>query len=143
MEETAREGMHEKEPKNSKKYIACIRDNYVILVSALIFGAFLISSAPFYKIVILLLEFIVIVEVVKMVADFLEKRKLRLRFLIDVFIIFLIRDVIILTTYPQKKYEDILFVLFVIFVFFMFRILAIKFSPFPDKKIKRGKSNEQ
>lgn len=32
-----------------------------------------------------MLEFIVIVEVIKMISDFVEKRKLRLRFAIDIF----------------------------------------------------------
>ncbi len=43
-----------------------------------------------------MLEFIVIMEVVKMVSDFIKKETLRLRYIIDIFIIFLIRDVIIL-----------------------------------------------
>ena len=76
-----------------------------------------------------MLEFIVIMEVVKMVSDFIKKETLRLRYVIDIFIIFLIRDVIILTTNKNRDYFDISFLLFVIFVFFIFRILAIKFSP--------------
>ena len=76
-----------------------------------------------------MLEFIVIMEVVKMISDFIKKETLRLRFVIDIFIIFLIRDVIILTTNKNRDYFDISFLLFVIFVFFIFRILAIKFSP--------------
>ena len=76
-----------------------------------------------------MLEFIVIMEVVKMVSDFIKKETLRLRYVIDIFVIFLIRDVIILTTNKNRDYFDISFLLFVIFVFFIFRILAIKFSP--------------
>ncbi|MBL6969931.1 MAG: phosphate-starvation-inducible PsiE family protein [Campylobacterales bacterium] len=76
-----------------------------------------------------MLEFIVIIEVVKMISDFIEKRKIRLRFAIDIFIIFLIRDVIILTTNPQKDYIDITFLLGIIFAFFIFRIMAVKYSP--------------
>ena len=76
-----------------------------------------------------MLEFIVIMEVVKMISDFIKRETLRLRYVIDIFIIFLIRDVIILTTNKNRDYFDITFLLFVIFVFFIFRILAIKFSP--------------
>ncbi len=83
-----------------------------------------------------MLEFIVIIEVVKMISDFIEKRRLRLRYIIDVFIIFLTRDVIILTTDPNKKHDEILFLLFVIFVFFIFRIFTIQFSPTLSKKPK-------
>jgi uncharacterized membrane protein (DUF373 family) len=76
-----------------------------------------------------MLEFIVIIEVVKMISDFVVKRKLRLRYVIDVFIVFLIRDVVILVTNPKKEFEEILFLLFVILVFFVFRVMAVKFSP--------------
>lgn len=81
-----------------------------------------------------MLEFIVIIEVVKMIAEFIEKKRLRLRYVIDVFIIFLIRDVIILTTDPKKDHKEILFLLLVILVFFLFRILAVLFSPVLLKK---------
>ena len=62
----------------------------------------------FYKAIILMLEFIVIMEVVKMISDFIKKETLRLRYVIDIFIIFLIRDVIILTTNKSRDYFDIL-----------------------------------
>ena len=106
-----------------------LRKNYYLLVAIIIFVGVLSSKIAFYKAVILLLEFIVILEVVKMVADFIESQKVRLRFIIDMFIIFLIRDVVILTSYPEKKYEDILFLLLVIFIFFIFRVLALHYSP--------------
>ena len=83
-----------------------------------------------------MLELVVVMEVVKMIIDFIEKRKLRLRYVIDIFIIFLIRDAVILITQPVKQEREILFLLFVIFVFFIFRILALMYSPslfFPRK----------
>ena len=104
-------------------------NNFEVLAATIIFVAVLISGKEFYKAIILMLEFIVIMEVVKMVSDFIKKETLRLRFIIDIFIIFLIRDVIILTTNKNRDYFDIAFLLAVIFVFFIFRILAIKFSP--------------
>ncbi len=94
--------------------------NYYLIIAIFIFISILTTKIDFYKAVILLLEFIVILEVVKMVADFIEKQKVRLRFVIDMFIVFLIRDVVILTSYPEKKHEDILFLLLVIFIFFVF-----------------------
>ena len=106
-----------------------LKKHYQIIISVVLFGIIFLLGFPFYKSIILLLEFIVILEVVKMVSEFLEKRKLRLRFVLDVFIIFLIRDVIILTTDTCKNYFDILFLLFVIFIFFIFRIMALKYSP--------------
>jgi len=103
--------------------------NFEVLAATIVFIGIFVVGLDFYKAIILMLEFIVVMEVVKMVSDFIKKEKLRLRFVIDIFIIFLIRDVIILTTDVNKDYFDISFLLFVIFVFFIFRILAIKFSP--------------
>jgi len=115
-----------------------IKQNYELLLATVIFISIMLTHYPFYKAVILLLEFIVVIEVIKMLAEFIEKRRLRLRYILDVFIIFLIRDVIILTTLPKKPYEDILFLLFVILCFFLFRIMAVIYSPL---KYKKKKSN--
>ena len=103
--------------------------NFEVLAATLIIIVILAAGIDFYKAIILMLEFIVVMEVVKMVSDFIKKETLRLRYVIDIFVIFLIRDVIILTTNKNRDYFDITFLLFVIFVFFIFRILAIKFSP--------------
>ena len=103
--------------------------NFEVLAATIILILILAAGIEFYKAIILMLEFIVVMEVVKMISDFIKKETLRLRYVIDIFIIFLIRDVIILTTNKNRDYFDISFLLFVIFVFFMFRILAIKFSP--------------
>ena len=111
-----------------------IKQNYELLLAIVIFVFILTTHYAFYKAIILLLEFIVIIEVVKMLAEFIEKKRLRLRYILDVFIIFLIRDVIILTAFPKKPYEDILFLLFVILCFFLFRILAVIYSPLKYKK---------
>jgi len=106
-----------------------ILKNYYLIVAIILFIGTLLTKIEFYKVVILLLEFIVILEVVKMVSDFIENQKVRLRFIIDMFIIFLIRDVVILSSYPEKKHEDILFLLLVIFIFFIFRVFALYYSP--------------
>jgi len=108
--------------------------NFEVLAATAIFIAIFAVGLEFYKAIILMLEFIVVMEVVKMISDFIKKQKLRLRFVIDIFIIFLIRDVIILSTDVNKDYFDISFLLAVIFVFFIFRILAIKFSPGTSKE---------
>ncbi|KAB7886538.1 phosphate-starvation-inducible PsiE family protein [Poseidonibacter ostreae] len=103
--------------------------NFEVLIATIIFILIFAVGLPFHKAIILMLEFIVVMEVVKMISDFIKKEKLRLRFVIDIFIIFLIRDVIILSTDKHRDYFDITFLLFTIFIFFIFRIFAIKFSP--------------
>ena len=109
-----------------KKYFS---SHYEVLAALIIFIVVLVANLEFYKTIILMLEFIVLMEVAKMISDFIRKEKLRLRFVIDIFIIFLIRDVIIYTSNPNKDYFTILFLLLVMFIFFIFRILAIKYSP--------------
>ncbi|MCT7446496.1 phosphate-starvation-inducible PsiE family protein [Aliarcobacter skirrowii] len=121
-----------------KKAIQKISDyfssNFEVLVATVIFLVIFIAGHDFYRAIILMLEFIVIMEVVKMISDFIKKETLRLRYVIDIFIIFLIREVVILSANKNRDYFDIVFLLFVIFVFFVFRILSIKFSPINDKK---------
>ena len=111
-----------------------LKKNYEFLLALLIFMLIMLFHYPFYKAILLMLEFIVIIEVLKMIGEFIEKKRLRLRYVLDVFIIFLIRDVIILTTLEAKPYKDILFLLLVILIFFGFRIMAVQFSPSKKKK---------
>ncbi|MCT7497096.1 phosphate-starvation-inducible PsiE family protein [Aliarcobacter cryaerophilus] len=119
--------------------------NFEVLVATVIFLTVLLAGNDFYSAIILMLEFIVIMEVVKMISDFIRKETLRLRYVLDIFIIFLIREVIILSANKNKDYFDIVFLLFVIFIFFIFRILSIKFSPFgkdENKKIDEINNDE-
>ena len=92
--------------------------NFEVLVATVIFLTVVLAGNNFYSAIILMLEFIVIMEVVKMISDFIRKETLRLRYVLDIFIIFLIREVIILSANKNKDYFDIVFLLFVIFIFF-------------------------
>ena len=119
--------------------------NFEVLVATAIFLTVVLAGNNFYSAIILMLEFIVIMEVVKMISDFIRKETLRLRYVLDIFIIFLIREVIILSANKNKDYFDIVFLLFVIFIFFIFSILAINFSPFgkdENKKIDEINNDE-
>ena len=119
--------------------------NFEVLVATAIFLTVVLAGNDFYSAIILMLEFIVIMEVVKMISDFIRKETLRLRYVLDIFIIFLIREVIILSANKNKDYFDIVFLLFVIFICFIFRILSIKFSPFgkdENKKIDEINNDE-
>ena len=109
-----------------KNYLSNI---FELLAALIVFTSVMVLGIEFHKTIILMLEFIVVMEVMKMISDFIKKEKLRLRFVIDIFIIFLIRDVIILTSHKEKDFDSILFLLLVIFIFFIFRILTIKYSP--------------
>jgi uncharacterized membrane protein (DUF373 family) len=111
-----------------------IKDHYQFIAGIMIFTVIILLKIEFYKAVILLLELIVILEVVKMIADFIEKNKISLRFVLDIFIIFLIRDIVILVTTPEIDTDKILFLIFIILMFFIFRLFAIKYSPILYKK---------
>ncbi len=114
--------------------------NFEVLVATIIFLSIIVAGHDLYRAIILMLEFIVIMEVVKMISDFIKRETLRLRYVLDIFIIFLIREVIILSANKNRDYVDITFLLFVIFIFFIFRILAIKYSPGPkDENEKTNK----
>lgn len=102
---------------------------YQIAIAVVIFAVILLTKIQFYYALTLMLELIVVIEVVRMIADFIEKKRVQLRFVIDIFIVFLIRDVVIHVTQPEVKQEKILFLLLVIFIFFIFRILTLIFSP--------------
>ena len=115
--------------KNLLKIQEFLGSYFEVVVAAIVFVIIFATNTPFSSAIILMLEFIVVMEVVKMIHDFIQKKKIRLRFVVDIFIIFLIRDVIILSTHQNRDYFDITFLLFVISIFFIFRILAIKFSP--------------
>jgi len=117
-----------------------IKNNYELLIATLLFTLIIATHYPFHKAIILMLEFIVVIEVVKMISEFIEKKRLRLRYVLDVFIIFLIRDVVILASLPEKSYENILFLLLVIFVFFIFRVLSVQYSPTKWKNQNKHKS---
>ena len=131
--------------KAINKISSYFSSNFEVLVATVIFLTVVLAGNNFYSAIILMLEFIVIMEVVKMISDFIRKETLRLRYVLDIFIIFLIREVIILSANKNKDYFDIVFLLFVIFIFFIFRILSIKFSPFgkdENKKIDEIKDDE-
>lgn len=109
--------------------IETIKRQYEVVIALIILGAIILFNYDFNKALILLLELVVLIEVVKMITTFVEKQRIKLRAVIDGFIIFIIRDVIIAISHKEKDYDNILFLLFVIIVFFVFRIIAMKLSP--------------
>lgn len=48
--------------------------NYEVLIATTIFFVILIAGHDFYRAIILMLEFIVVMEVVKMISDFIKER---------------------------------------------------------------------
>jgi uncharacterized membrane protein (DUF373 family) len=106
-----------------------VGDYFSVVVAGVIFLSIIIFKLPFYTAITLMLEFIVILEVVRMIMDFVKNKRIQLRFVIDIFIVFLTRDVIIQVTQPQINQDKILFLLLVIFIFFIFRLMTLYLGP--------------
>jgi len=72
---------------------------------------------------------------IRMVIDFVADKShvLKIRLVIDAFIIFLLRDVVLVIS--DEKYstnivqEKLLILIPTIFIFFIFRLMALKYSP--------------
>lgn len=88
------------------------------------------SVDTFSKLAVALLEFIIILELVRMLIEFLfsDENRIKLRLMIDSSIVFFMRDVLLIV---NDKFDiiKILSLLLVIFILFIFRIIAMKYSP--------------
>jgi len=84
----------------------------------------------FAKLAVTLLEFIIILELVRMLIEFLfsDENRIRMRIMIDSTIVFFIRDIMLIVndTFDSKKIFTILGVISILFVF---RVITLKFSP--------------
>lgn len=84
----------------------------------------------FSKLAVTLLEFIIILELVRMLIEFMfsDENRIRIRLMIDSTIVFFIRDLMLIVndSFDSKK---IFTILVVIAILIFFRIVAIKFSP--------------
>lgn len=88
------------------------------------------SINSFSKLAVALLEFIIILELVRMLIEFLlsDENRIRMRLMIDSTIVFFIRDIMLIVsdTFDSKKIFSILGIIAILFIF---RVITIKFSP--------------
>jgi len=84
----------------------------------------------FSKLVVALLEFIIILELVRMLIEFLfsDENHIKLRLMIDSTIVFFIRDILLIVN-DRFDIFKIMLLLAVIFILFIFRIITMKYSP--------------
>lgn len=84
----------------------------------------------FSSLAVTILEFIIILELVRMLIEFLlsDENRIRMRLMIDSTIVFFIRDIMLIVndSFDSKKIFTILGIIAILFVF---RIVAIRFSP--------------
>lgn len=84
----------------------------------------------FSKLAVAILEFIIILELIRMLIEFLlsEENRIRMRLMIDSTIVFFIRDIMLIVndTFDSKK---IFMILGIIAILFAFRVIAVRYSP--------------
>ena len=102
-----------------------IKKNLSFNISLLIFAIIVFFNLDFYKSLALILELIVIIEVVEMLFVFLNKQEVKIKNMIDISIIFFMREILIATT-EQKEMKILYMYVGLIGVFFFFRYLSIK-----------------
>jgi len=99
-----------------------------IIVAVIIFIFILFFKLNFYKTILLLLELMVLIELIQMLFTFFKRQRIKIRYMIDASIIYIIRELLIsLTNHPQELKTVILYTS-LIAVFFFFRYLSIKIT---------------
>ena len=101
-----------------------IKEYVEIVLAFIVFGFVLIFRLDFYKVLAMILELMVIIEVMQMLFVFFKKQRIKIRFMVDASIIFFIRELLISTTI-HKPLDEILLYVGLIGVFFFFRYLAL------------------
>lgn len=92
------------------------------------------------QLVIALLEFIIVLEIVRMIFEFVldDEHRIKLRLMIDSTIVFFIRDVMLIA---NDKFDEtkIFSLMLVIAILFLFRFVAMRYTP---SRYLRGKEVE-
>jgi uncharacterized membrane protein (DUF373 family) len=84
----------------------------------------------FSALAVALLEFIIILELVRLIVEFIfsDDNRIKLRRMIDSTIVFFIRDIMLIVNDKFDLYK-IASILGIILVLFIFRIITMKYSP--------------
>ena len=84
----------------------------------------------FSRLTVALLEFIIILELVRMLIEFLfsDENRLKIRLMIDSTIVFFIRDIVLIVN-DKFDFNKIFSILGIIAVLFIFRYVSMRYSP--------------
>lgn len=111
---------------------------WILLFSLLVFTVGVVTDIN--HTIVLLLEFLIIVEITRMVIEFLEGKRIKIRYLFDSAIFFVMKEMYIAVTLIKinllnnSKLIGIYGILIVFFV--ILRILVMKVSPTEIENIK-------
>ena len=80
------------------------------------------------------LIFMIVLEIMRMIREFIKNKTIKISMVIDSFIIFFIRDIVLVASDTEKySFDDqvikVAFLLAVVLMFFIFRIMSLKYSP--------------
>lgn len=106
-----------------------------ISLATILFLSIILNFLKFATVIVALLIFIVLLEVVRMVTTYVlgKEQVMKLRFIIDGFIIFFMRDLVLIFSSEKysiiEKEEKLIMIIALIFSLFIFRIMALYFSP--------------
>lgn len=117
---------------------------FLITLSLFIAVKDFVTINSFAELVVALLEFIIILELVRMLIEFLfsEDNRIKLRLMIDSTIVFFIRDILLIV---NDKFDllKIVSMLGIIAVLFLFRYITMKYSPTSMENKYRQKNQEK
>ncbi len=87
------------------------------------------------------LMFMVILEVMRMIREFIKSQTVKISIVLDSFIIFFIREIVLVGSNTEKytfaeQVTKIGLFLVIIFLFFIFRVMSLKYSP-SDKNCEK------
>lgn len=84
----------------------------------------------FSQLAVALLEFIIVLELVRMLLEFIfsDENRIRMRIMIDSTIVFFIRDIMLIVN-DKFDTEKIFTILGIIAILILFRIIVMKYSP--------------
>jgi uncharacterized membrane protein (DUF373 family) len=96
----------------------------------LLFNGVFFKIISFFEVVSAMLSFIIILELVRMLGQYIFTEIIHLRYILDAFIVFCLRDLLLILNNENynvaDKYGYSLLLLIVIFSFFAFRYFSIK-----------------
>lgn len=103
-----------------------------LIVTYLIMNGSLLSKIDFFNVIYSLLSFIIIIELIRMIGEYIFSHHIKLRLAIDTFILFTLREIILIFSdkdmeiYTKMTY--IIMALTIAYFLFVFREKAIQLS---------------
>lgn len=105
------------------------------IISAVIVTLLIVMDVvPLIKVISTFLIFMIILEIMRMIREFVKSKAIKISMVLDSFIIFFVREVVLIASDSVKYTFDeqvskVGFLLVVILMFFIFRVMSLKYSP--------------